>query len=99
MKSLIATFALLAITSLGPFAFADIDVIEGVWTTSSYLIAITRSQNFGWDLWQDNKGRGSIVESSEAGGNIQVTFKDIVCNYYVSTISRGERMVWKLQAS
>lgn len=84
---------------IGPYAFADLDVIEGEWTNSSNLIAITRAQSFGWNLWQDNKGRASIVQSPEGGGNITVTFKGgVVCSYYVSTTNHGQKMVWALQS-
>jgi len=88
-----------ALLLLSEGAFADLDVIEGEWTNSSNLIAITRSQSFGWNLWQDNKGRASIVQSSEGGGNITVTFKGgVVCNYYVSTTNHGRKMTWSLQS-
>lgn len=90
-------FTLLLMGAVGSYAFADLSFIEGEWTTSSNLIAITRAQHFGWNLWQDNKGRGSIVESADGGGNIQVKFGGIVCDYYVSTTNHEQRMVWTLK--
>jgi hypothetical protein len=78
-----------------------IDRIEGAWVNNGNTIAITRNQ-FGWDLWQDNKGRASMELSSNGGGNIQVTFRGggtTVCNYYVTTTNNKTQMVLKLVAS
>jgi|GEM_PF-2213396 len=82
--------------------FAEgIDRIEGAWVNNGNTIAITRNQ-FGWDLWQDNKGRASMELSSDGGGNIKVTFRGTVatvCNYYVTTTNNRSQMVLKLMAS
>lgn len=97
VKALITIWLIISVPTLAE----GIDRIEGAWVNNGNTIAITRNQ-FGWDLWQDNKGRASMELSSNGGGNIQVTFRGsatTVCNYYVTTTNNRSQMVLKLTAS